>query len=402
MTVDADIVIVGAGIAGLAFACALAETDLRIILLDDQPPPEPELKNPYDLRVSAINHASRSIFESFNTWGSMQNLRMSFYNTMHVWDANSPTRINFDSAEVGQRCLGYIIEHSVIKHTLWRHLIGKESVRIHHSVNPQTLVLADKYATLQLSNGEFLHSSLLVGADGGNSWIAAQAQLRIDTSPYHQSALVTTIRTAYTHQNIARQRFLTRGPLAFLPLSDPYHSSIVWSTTPEEAAFLQEMEEVAFNKMLTQAIEYELGDVQVLDQRVTFPLVRRHAAQYVKPRVALIGDAAHILHPLAGQGINLGLLDAACLAEVLQKAIHARRDLGDMSTLRCYERWRKGENTLMIAAMEGFKQLFGNHSSLYKQSRYVGFALAKNLPFMKTYLIERAMGLRGDLPKRAR
>lgn len=394
-----DIMIIGAGMTGLTLALALAENDCRIIVVDASSFVSNLTDSP-DLRVTAINHASHMIFSSLGVWDAMQ-LRIGRYENMHVWDENSPAKIQFDCTEIGQPYLGHIIEHSIIKAALLAQLKKKENVQIIYSAQPVKLQESVEKVVIQLNNGEMFEALLLVGADGSHSWVAHAAGLPIVSKPYHHSALVTTVQTASSHQHTAWQRFLTKGALAFLPLEDVHQSSIVWSTSPDQAIYLQNLSEEAFNHTITSAFEHKLGEITVSEKRIVFPLQQRHAKHYVKPRIALIGDAAHSIHPLAGQGVNLGLLDAACLAEVIDKTIKSKRDIGHITPLRRYERWRKGENQLMIAAMAGFKQLFGNQLQVLQSARHLGFAITHKLPWLKNYFMERAMGLRGDLPERA-
>ncbi len=396
-----DLIIIGAGMTGLTLAAALAEQDCTIAVIDHLHQPSLSLNPAFDLRVSAINHASAAIFQSLGVWEEMQQLRISPYEAMQVWDANSPANIRFDCTEVGQSCLGYIIESAVMKIALLKHLHAQANVQLIHAATPHHISEQVDYISLELNTGDKLDSKLLIGADGSHSWVAAHTGLSSQNKPYQQSALVTTVHTEQAHQSTAWQRFLSTGPVAFLPLSDPQYCSIVWSTTPEQALHLQKLSVPEFNQAITAALEHKLGTVSVEAQRLVFPLQQSHARHYVKPRIALIGDAAHTIHPLAGQGVNLGLLDAACLAEVIEETLNKQRDIGGLPCLRRYERWRKGENQIMISAMAGFKSLFSHQSLGLGQIRHLGFKLTENLPLLKPYLIERAMGLRGDLPKKA-
>lgn len=397
-----DVVIIGGGVVGLTLACALAQDELSIALVDHQSPPPIGLKTPYDIRVSAIHHASAAIFKSIHVWEAMQKLRVSAYQHMRIWDAGSPAQIEFDSTEIAQPYLGYIIEHNVMRQTLWHQLQAQENVRIYHDTSPR--VLHEKSATIQiqLDNGEHLTANLLVGADGKDSWVAKQAFLADSLKSTTEYALVATLRTEYPHQKIALQRFLATGPVALLPLADPHLVSLVWSTTQQEVGYLEAATDAVFNQKLAEALEYALGHLSVCDQRMVFPLIRHQAKHYVKPRIALVGDAAHTILPLAGQGLNLGLLDAACLAQIVAAAHKSRRELGAFNTLRRYERWRRGENNAMLLAMEGFYRLFSSTAESARCVRYMGFSITQKLPWVKRYFMARAMGLRGELPERGK
>lgn len=397
-----DIIIVGAGIVGLSLAMALASTELRIAIIDKESAPDTTiLSESYDSRVSTINHAAQAFFQTYQVWELLKQSRVSAYQEMEVWDANSTAKIHFACSELAQSHLGHIIEHNVLKNVLWQHLQLQSNIHLFPKTELAALIENPDQSILKLKTGEELQAKLVVGADGAHSWLAKAAGITIKTKPYQQSAVITTVRTELPHQYTAWQRFLTTGPLAFLPLTDPHLCSIVWSTSPEHAQTLQNMPTKDFNLALCNGIENRLGAVETLDKSVIFPLVERHAEHYVKPRIALIGDAAHTIHPLAGQGLNMGLMDAACLAQVLQKAAENQRDIGSISTLRRYERWRKGENQIMISAMAEFKRLFANTSPVATYARGLGVSLTDKLPWLKNHFMRRAMGLTGDLPKSA-
>jgi 2-octaprenylphenol hydroxylase len=259
----------------------------------------------------------------------------------------------------------------------------------------------DEAVRLELNNGEVLQTRLLVGADGARSWVREQCGIAVTSTDYHQRAVVATVRTEQPHRDTAWQRFLPGGPLAFLPLPEGY-CSIVWSTTPEHADALLAMDETAFCAALTDAFAARLGKVQSAVGRAAFPLSAQHAGRYVQPRIALVGDAAHTIHPLAGQGVNLGFADSAALAEVLIAALQKRQDIGSLGVLRRYERWRKGENLLMLEVMTGFQKLFGSELTAVRQARNLGLNLVQRLMPVKNLIIRRAMGLQGDLPALAR
>ncbi len=399
---NADIVIVGGGIVGLTLASALAETSLRTIVIEkSDPPPVRWNKTSFDLRVSAINHASQTIFQSLGIWDAIVKMRVSPFRLMQVWDASGNGKIHFDCTAIGQPYLGHIIENRVIQRALLQHLHTRKNVQLLYSAQPMALLQGKNQVAVELAD-QVLEANLLVGADGSQSWVREQAQLSVKTSPYHQSALVTTVKTEKPHQQTAWQRFLPTGPLAFLPLSDPHTCSIVWSSSSAYAEDLMQMRDTTFDAAITEAFSSALGKVEALDQRVIFPLHMLHAKHYVKPHIALIGDAAHTIHPLAGQGVNLGLLDATCLAEVIHSAYSQKRDIGSITTLRRYERWRKGDNLLMVAAMEAFKQLFGSQLRPVVKTRNWGLQLTDRLAFIKNIFAQRAMGLTGDLPALAK
>jgi 2-octaprenylphenol hydroxylase len=249
-----------------------------------------------------------------------------------------------------------------------------------------------------LEDGRRISARLLVGADGASSIVRTQADIAVEGRDYGQTAITCVVQTEIPHANTARQRFLASGPLAFLPLADQQACSIVWSNSTERAVELMRLDEPAFQAALTDAFAAELGAVTGIGKRSAFPLARAHAKTYVLSRLALVGDAAHRIHPLAGQGANLGLLDAAALSEVLLDAVADRRDIGSLAVLRRYERWRRGENTVMMLAMDAFKDGFGSGVAPVRWMRNLGLDLVdRSLPLQRL-IMRRAMGLEGDLP----
>ncbi|MDH5661142.1 MAG: UbiH/UbiF/VisC/COQ6 family ubiquinone biosynthesis hydroxylase, partial [Gammaproteobacteria bacterium] len=245
---------------------------------------------------------------------------------------------------------------------------------------------------LRLDDQTQLSANLIVAADGTRSWVRQQADIAVKGWDFDQAALVTTVKTEKYHQDTAWQRFLNTGPLAFLPLTDGY-SSIVWSTSPDEAKRLTEISEAEFALELEHAFESKLGKVESVAGRAVFPLRLFETLNYVKPRLALVGDAAHTIHPLAGQGVNLGLADVASLIEVVVEAINDKKDIGDFKVLRRYERWRRADNRSMLVAMDGLKRLFGSEVSLIKDLRNAGLNITNQLTPIKNLIMRQAMGI---------
>ncbi len=395
-----QVVVVGASMVGATLATALGLRGHRVALVEAQAArPEPAWTE-FDLRVSAVTRASQRIFEVLGAWPGMVSRRVSPYREMHVWDAAGPGSIHFDSADLGEPYLGHIIENRVMVAALEERLAGLEHVHCYRPASVSALARTADGITLTLQDDR-IEARVVVGADGARSRVRELAGMSCVGVDYAQQALVATVRTAKGHQETAWQRFLPGGPLAFLPLLDGY-SSIVWSAPSQRVQELLAMETDDFAVALSDAFGRRLGTVDWIGPRAAFPLRRQHTTQYVQPRLALAGDAAHTIHPLAGQGVNLGLLDAAALAEVLSEAIGAGRDPGDFRVLRRYERWRKGHNLGTEALMDGFKRLFGTGSVPVSLVRGIGMNLTDVAGPLKRSIMRRAMGLQGDLPAMAR
>jgi 2-octaprenylphenol hydroxylase len=255
--------------------------------------------------------------------------------------------------------------------------------------------------TAILDDGAELSADLVVGADGVHSPLRERLQIATQTHDYRQGGLVARVLTEHDHQATAWQRFLPGGPLAFLPTADGW-CSIVWTLPAEAAQHMLTADKPVFHEALGEAVDFRLGRIVDSETREVFPLQRLHAEHYVREHVALVGDAAHAIHPLAGQGINLGLLDAAALAEVVLNARKQQQRIGSLHVLRRYERWRRGDNQLMMTAMDGFNRLFGNTLPVLSRLRNLGLSLAERVTPAKALLARRAMGLAGDLPALAR
>ena len=396
-----DIVIIGGGMVGAALACALGNSSLKIALLDHVSAVAPPEKD-YDLRVSALTLASRALFENLGAWDGMARRRVSPVREMQVWSGEGSGSIHFNAAEIGEPALAWIVENSVIQTALIERLHQFTNVHYLCPVEIADITLADNGAVVTLKDGRSLHAKLLVGADGADSAVRRAAGIEAQSLNLHQKGIVATVTTEKPHEQTARQRFLTTGPLAFLPLGEPHTCSIVWSADTARADQLMALDDAAFIAELLQAFGDSLGKIQTIGPRAGFPLALSHAKAYTAPHLALVGDAAHTVHPLAGQGVNLGFLDAATLAEVLLDAATKQKDIGAHAVLRRYERWRKGDNLAMISVTGGFKYLFGNELPVVSQLRNWGLSLTDAATPVKNFIMRRASGLEGDLPKLAR
>ena len=401
---DFDIVIVGGGAIGSAAASLLAKItktakgsnqQLKIALIESQLPPVFQA-NTVDSRVAAITEKTRLIFEQIGVWHHIADKRACAYSAMNVWDAEGTGRVTFNSQQVQQPNLGHIIENSVLVSTLIEHVQQQPNIELFCPANIAHYDVQNDGIILTLDNNIKLSAQLLIAADGANSAVREQFQFATKQWDYGQHAIVTTITTQNPNQLSAWQRFMPTGPLAFLPLNnmgDDHCCSIVWSQDTQEAERLMALDDQQFCQQLSKASEYCLGEVLKIQKRFLIPLRQSHATDYVMPRVALIGDAAHSIHPLAGQGANLGFSDGQVLAQEIANAYTRDVDLGDLTVLKRYQRRRKPENLATMAAMEGFKRLFGSQNSTLRLLRNYGLSGVNGLGAIKNKLIKQAMGL---------
>ncbi len=400
-TYDADVVVAGGGIIGASFACLLEQAGLTVILLEAGIRQVSSLKQK-DPRVFAITMASEQILKKAGAWRRLHEEDIACFRKMHVWDENGLGEVKFDSAALCKPTMGYIISYQAIADALQERMLDSENIRCIWSVSPAFIKEEEKAIMIGTEDGLIYRTRLVVAADGNNSKLRKLANIDYIKHDYNQSALACIVTTEYPHDEMARQRFLKRGPLAFLPMKDPHQSAIVWSTSPDHAQRLHDMDEKAFRCELAESFGNELGEIKTNTKRVVFPLSRAQASQYTKSRIALIGDSAHSIHPLAGLGANIGLLDAAALAEIVIDTCQRGRDPGRLQVLRRYERWRKGENKNVMYLMDGFKHLFENQHQAVQWIRNFGLDMVDSLPVVKHSIMKRAMGLTGDLPQFAR
>ena len=397
MMLSYDLTIIGGGMVGLTLAAALAKSDLNIAIIENKEA-QPLLDEPAT-RVSAISAASRTIFEKMNVWQHINPQRITPYNTMFVWEKDSFGKIAFDAKQVEAEQLGYIIENDQIQHALQATVEKQSNVTFYHPDKLTNIALGEGEAWLTLESGKNITTKLVVGADGANSWVRNKVDIPLTHWDYNHHALVATVKTDLAHEHCARQVFTPDGPLAFLPLFEENLCSIVWSVPPEKAKQLQSLSDTEFNKQLTRTFDNRLGFCEVQSERHSFPLTMRYARDFAKHRVTLIGDAAHTIHPLAGQGVNLGLLDAVSLAQCILENNQADKDIGVYAHLRHFERWRKTEAAQMVASMEVLKRLFHGDNAMQKTVRDIALVFADNVSPLKKQFIKQAMGLSGELPR---
>ncbi len=394
-----DIIIIGGGIVGLTLACALAQQcSLSIAIVEAQAEINEWQLSHYHHRVSAISLASKRIFSALNVWDDIKKKRVSPFSKMHVWDGFTQAEINFDSSEIAEICLGFIIENNVIQSALMEKI--KRYPNIHfisaaHLIHYQQL---EHDIELTLENKRILKAKLAIAADGSRSWLREMANIQLSKENYGQKAMVATVQTELPHYKTAHQVFLDTGPLAFLPLADENISSIVWSLDNDAAKEIESLTDEEFKSILTKKFGSCLGEIIFTTKRYSFPLIKQQTNYYVRDRIALVGDAAHTVHPLAGQGVNIGLLDAACLAEVLLTAIKANRNFANLATLRRYERWRRADSLPMITGIDAIKKIFASEKKSLRDLRAFGLNFSNRVQWIKNIFIQHAVGNRDGLP----
>lgn len=397
-----DIAIIGAGIAGSALAVALSGTGRSIALVEARPLSTPELPAECDLhhfdpRVSALTPRSRALFEQLGVWEDIAAYRYCAYQHMTVWDAQGTGKIEFDGADVDAPALGYIVENRSIVSALLEKVVAAPAIKV---LSPASLHactrLDSSRLSMELDGGESIEADLLVAADGAQSRVREMMAFATREWDYGHRAIVATIEVEHSHDVTAWQRFLPSGPLALLPLpgdQEHHYCSIVWSLQEHLVDDLLAMDDAAFCAELERASEGCLGAVLGCSRRFAFPLRQRHAVDYVQAGVALVADAAHTIHPLAGQGINLGLQDVSVLAQELAAGRDRGAHPGELELLRRYQRRRKGENLLMMTAMDGFKRLFEQEALPLRWLRNAGMRSVDQLLPVKQQLMRHAMGL---------
>jgi 2-octaprenylphenol hydroxylase len=379
-----DVLIVGAGVTGLTVAALLAQCEyssqLRLTVVDAAPRPVHDPDGEVALRVSAIATGSAELLDSVGAWQYVGETRASAYEAMRVWDESiepdSGGALSFDAAEFGVPQLGFIVENVLVQQAL--------------------LAVLDKLdVTLKFNTRvDSLKADLVIGADGARSFVRDKVGIKTQDFPYGQTAFVTHLKPEQPHGRTALQRFTQDGPLGMLPLNDG-RVSVVWSIHDVLAERVQAANDEELGEILSAASDYALGNLEVAGPRGGFPLCARHATQYVMPGVALIGDAAHAVHPLAGQGANLGLQDAAKLADVINTALGDAEHPGDKPVLRRYERARKGENTTMLHFMTGLNKLFATDSALVRELRINGMRLFNYSGPIRDHAVKVALGISG-------
>ena len=393
-----DVVIAGGGVVGVTMALALAHDELSVAVIEQRPA---LAQNATSGRVSALNCAARALLTRLGVWQRLPLAHIGIFRRMAVWDARSGANIAFDANDIGLSALGYVVDNNVLLAALEEQL-AQHRVHTYRGTGVHRQTSFDDRIEVDMDDHKRLTAALLIGADGARSRVRSWAAIATRSRDYAQSAVVAKLHFDGDHLDTAWQHFLPNGPIALLPLADEKACSLVWSTTAKHADCLLKLSEADFCAAVTQASEQRVGTAVMATSRDSFPLHQMLAERYLDERVVLIGDAAHVIHPLAGQGLNQGLLDVAALAQVIQGAAKRQRNIATNDTLRRYERWRQGQNVAVAQLMSAFNTIFCSASPVLHQVRRLGFGLVHNNPLLRRFCASLASGQIGDIPPLSR
>ncbi|MEE2746002.1 MAG: 2-octaprenyl-6-methoxyphenyl hydroxylase [Pseudomonadota bacterium] len=391
-----DIIIIGGGITGSSLACALGNLGMRVAVIDKKHIKD-RTSRVFDGRATAVAQSNKQMFSIIGVWKHLEN-KVAPIQEIRVADGHSPRHLHFDSQDVNSEALGYMVENRILNKAVLNSCFNNRNITY---ISPATILNIHRQrerVLVQLTDGTKMESPILVGADGRNSFVRRFAKIPVKGWPYDQTSLVCTISHEKPHYNVAHEHFFPSGPLAILPLPGK-RSSIVWTENATDGENFMALDEQEFLLELTKKVGEFLGKLKLLGSRTSYPLSIQFAKTRISNRIALIGDAAHTIHPIAGQGLNLGLRDVAALAEILTDAHRLGLDLGSNYVLRRYEKWRSFDTVAMLAATDGLNTLFSNHITPIKFLRSVGLAAVNNNIHMKRLFMKQAMGFTGHLPK---
>ncbi len=399
-----EVVIVGGGLVGLSLACALAGAGVSVGVIDREAPAT-WTQAGFDGRASAIAHGSQQVLAGIGLWPLLRDQACPI-KEIRVSDQESPFFLHYDHAEIGDNPMGFMLENRVMRGALVKLASGLEQLDLHAPVVVETVRRDGAGVGVVLADGREITGGVLFACDGRNSALRDQAGITTTRWNYRQSGIVCTVAHEKPHRNIAHERFLAAGPFAILPLLDDgagrHLSSIVWTERRQLVAAIMGLDEAAFAVELALRFGDFLGEVAVVGQRWSYPLGLLHADRYTAERLALVGDAAHAIHPIAGQGLNMGLRDVAALAEAVVDARRLGLDVGSGAVLQRYERWRRFDNTVLMFATDGLNRLFSNDVAPIRLGRDLGLAAVNSLPPLRRLFMRHAMGVVGTLPRLAR
>ena len=396
----ADVLLVGGGFIGLTLGAALAQSGLRCAVIDREKTTT-ALDDKFDGRTSAIAFGSARALRTLGIWRRLEEFAEPILE-IRVSDNNAPFFLHYDHRELDpplrDEALGFIVENRHIRRALFAHAAECPGLEFEDGISVVNLERSQSGVAATLSDGRVIEADLAIAADGRDSQIRREAGIPVARWSYPQTAIVCTVAHEKDHRGIAHERFLPAGPFAILPMKNR-RSSIVWTERSGEAPRILKLDAAAFKAELERRIGDFLGKLEVVVPRWSYSLGLIHADRYVDRRLALVGDAAHAIHPIAGQGLNLGLRDVAVLAEVLTDAKRAGRDIGAPEVLARYERWRRFDAFALIAATDGLNRLFSNDIGPIRLVRDLGLAAVNRMPALKRFLMRHAMGLVGELPR---
>lgn len=400
---DYDILIIGGGMVGASLACALGGQPLRIGLIEAVPFGGSLSQPGYDDRAIALAWGTRRIFEGMGLWPAVAQA-VTTIKKIHVSDRGHCGITRIDAAEERVEALGYVITSRALGQILMRALGAPANIEIICPATLTGITISTGRAEVTVEQGgekRVLSARLVVAADGGKSVVRERLGITTATWDYHQTAIIANVTPQHPHQHVAYERFTQSGPIALLPMSE-HRCSVVWTVASDQAAAVTSLDDEAFLEGLQEAFGYRLGKLQKTGKRHAYPLVLTRVREHIRPRVAVIGNAAHTLHPIAGQGFNLGLRDVAALAQVLVDAQIAGRDIGDPDVLNAYAHWRRRDQMRAIAFTDSLVRIFTNPLAPFALGRNLGLIAVDLLPPLKHLLARQTMGLGGKLPRLAR
>ena len=402
MTFDTDILIAGGGLNGPALALALAQGGLRVTVVDSRPAPQ-RAEAGFDGRAYALAIASRRLLTMIGIWPRVGDLAQPIHRIKAsdglAGQGPAPFFLTFDAAEIEEGPMGFLLEDRHLYAAFLAAMAAEGNITLLSGETVTEQELMPNGVTVSLASGRRITARLLIGCDGRGSGTATRAGIRRVGWGYGQTALVTAIQHEKDHEGTAHQFFMPEGPLAILPLKGGHHSSIVWSETEENAARIQALPDNQYLEALRPRFGDFLEEIALAGDRFTYPLSLSLAERFIAPRVALVGDAAHGVHPIAGQGLNLGLRDVAALAQVLIEARRRGEDIGSQTTLEAYQRWRRFDSTALALGMDTVNRLFSNDNPVLRAGRDLGLGIVNAMPSLRRRFIRQAAGLQGDLPR---
>lgn len=385
-----DVVIVGGGVVGGACALALAREGLQVALVEGREPPPWSAQRP-DLRVFAFAADNAALLESLGVWSQVEQARVRAYRRMRVWDAAGGGELTFDADTLGRRELGWIVENGLLVDRLWAALPAA-GVHVYCPARVEAMEQDAAGVRLRLDDGRRVEASIAIAADGGESTLRTLAGLEVSRHDYGQRGVVAYVDSEQPNEATAWQRFLDTGPLAVLPY-DTHRSSIVWTLPDAEAERVLALDDENFARELTNAFAGRLGKMTMASPRAAFPLRRQLAKSYVAGRVLTLGDAAHVVHPLAGQGVNLGLRDVTALRDLVREAKQRRQDWASAHRLQRWARIRRSENTVAAYSFDAINKVFSNDEMHLTLARGALLGLAGRMPPLLSLFWKRASGL---------